>query len=269
MPQQHFDASFGASAPENYQRFFVPAIGEPLARHTLNVARLRPGEHVLDVGCGTGVVTRMAAEQVGPDGKVAGLDVNPGMLAVARSVTPADANIEWHEASAEEMPFPDASFDVVLCQLSLQFVPDRARAAREMRRVLKDGGRLVITLPGPAGAVFEVMADAMGRQVAPQAAGFVLAVFSLHDEPELKDLLAEAGFKDVNVDAETRTLPLPPPKEFLWQYISSTPLAAAVGEAGDDKRAALERDVVSGWEEFESGDGMEYEQRIVTVSGRV
>lgn len=269
MPQQHFDASFGASAPENYQRFFVPAIGEPLARHTLSVARLRPGEHVLDVGCGTGVVTRMAAEQVGPNGKVAGLDVNPGMLAVARSVTAGDSSIEWHEASAEEMPFPDASFDVVLCQLSLQFVPDRARAVREMRRVLKDGGRLVITLPGPAGEMFEVMADAMGRQVAPQAAGFVLAVFSLHEEPELKSLLADAGFTDVEFDAETRTLPLPPPKEFLWQYISSTPLAAAVGDAGDEKRAALERDVVSGWEEFERGDGMEYEQRIVTVSGRV
>lgn len=268
MPQQHFDASFGASAPENYQRFFVPAIGEPMARHTLNVAQLRPGEHVLDVGCGTGVVARLAAGMVGPEGTVAGLDVNAGMLAVARSVTPGDSPIEWHEASAEAMPFPDAAFDAVLCQLSLQFVPDRAMAVREMRRVLKDGGRLVITLPGPAAELFQVMADAMGRKMAPQAAGFVLAVFALHQKPELESLLTGAGFQDVNIDAETRTLTLPPPKDFLWQYISGTPLAAAISGAGDDARTALEREVVSGWEKFRSGDGMKYQQRIVTATAR-
>jgi trans-aconitate methyltransferase len=88
MAQQHFDRSFGATAPQNYEPFFVPTIGRPLANDLVRVASLRAGERVLDVGCGTGVVTRLAAERVSPDGTVAGLDINPGMLAVARSITP-------------------------------------------------------------------------------------------------------------------------------------------------------------------------------------
>jgi SAM-dependent methyltransferase len=268
MNQQHFDESLAATAPENYEHFFVPVIGRPLADDLIDVAALHAGERVLDVGCGTGVVTRLAAERVGPDGAVAGLDVNPGMLAVARSVTPPDLEIEWHQASAESMPLPDGAFDVVLCQISLQFVPDRPQALREMHRVLKPGGRLVITVPGPAGPIFEILADAMGRHIAPQAAGFVRAVFSIDDEAELEGLLIGAGFQDVSAAAETRDLPLPAPRDFLWQYVSGTPLAAAVANAEDDARMALEREVVAGWEDFRSGDGMDYQQRIVTVTGR-
>ena len=268
MSQQHFDKSFAATAPENYERYFVPTISRPLAKDLIDVASLRAGESVLDVGCGTGVVTRLAAERVGPDGAVTGLDVNPGMLAVARSVTPPDLEIEWHEASAESMPLPDGAFDVVLCQLSLQFVPDRPQALREMHRVLKPGGRLVITLPGPAAPMFEILADAMGRHIAPQAAGFVRVVFSLDEEAEIKNLLNGAGFRDVSAEAEIRDLALPAPKDFLWQYVSGTPLAAAVANAGDDARMALEREVVAGWEGFRSGDGMDYQQRVVTATAR-
>src|SRR3546814_10148611 len=122
-------------------------------------AALREGERVLDVACGTGVVTRLASEQVGATGAVAGLDVNPGMLAVARAATPEGMSIEWHEANAEAMPLPDASFDVVLCQLGLQFMPDRQAALREMRRVLVDGGRLAFNVPGPMPRIFAVRSE--------------------------------------------------------------------------------------------------------------
>ena len=130
MTRQHFNRSLGATAPENYERFFVPAIGRPLAHDLVRVAALHIGEHVLDVGCGTGVVARLAAERVGPGGSVAGLDINPGMLAVARSVTPPDMKIEWYEASAESMPLPSGAFDVVLCQMSLHGSRSRAPEIR-------------------------------------------------------------------------------------------------------------------------------------------
>ena len=268
MAQQHFDQSFRATAPENYERFFVPAIGRPLAHDLVRVASLRPGERVLDVGCGTGVVTRLAAERVGPGGTVAGLDSNPGMLAVAKSVMPPDMGVEWYEASAEFMPLPDESFDVVLCQLSLQFVPDRLRALREMRRVLTSGGRLVLNVAGPAAPMFEILADAMESHIAPQAAGFVRAVFALNEEAELEDSLKTAGFRHVNAQAETRELALPAPRDFLWQYVGSTPLAAAVAEADEEARSALEREVVAGWQEFRSGDGMNCQQRVVIATAR-
>ena len=105
MTQLAFDeANYCGTGPENYQRFFVPAIGEPLANDLIVSADLKPGENVLDVACGTGVVTRLAAEQVGQSATVAGLDVNPGMLSVARTVTPKEQAIDWYETSAEAMP---------------------------------------------------------------------------------------------------------------------------------------------------------------------
>ena len=92
--------NYAGEPPKNYERYFVPTIGTAWA--TARVAELSSGERVLDVACGTGVVTRRASELVGPEGNVAGLDVNPGMLAVARSASLT--SIEWHESSAESIP---------------------------------------------------------------------------------------------------------------------------------------------------------------------
>ena len=260
--------SFEGSAPENYERYFVPAIGEPLARELVDRAALRTGERVLDVACGTGVVARLAAEQVGTAGTVAGLDVNPGMLAVARSVTPAEAGVEWHEASAESIPLPEAAFDVVLCQMGLQFVPDKLAALREMRRVLAPGGRLLLNVPGPTPPPFGIMADTLAKHVGPELAGFVHVVFSLHDPDELAALLTAAGFSDVVVDRPVRTLRLPPPKAFLWQYVHSTPMADAVAQAGEETQAALEEDVVAGWQPFTADGALTVEVGILTAIAR-
>jgi ubiquinone/menaquinone biosynthesis C-methylase UbiE len=247
--RSYYDKTYGGTAAENYQRHFVPAIGAPVADDLIAVASLQPGERVLDVACGTGVVTRLAAERVGAADSVAGLDVNPGMLAVAGSSTPSDLSIAWHEASAEAMPFPDGAFDVVLCQMGLQFVPGKLTALREMRRVLDAGGRVVITVPGPKPALFAIMTDALARHLSPQVASFGDLVFSMHDVDELEELVRSAGFRNVEVEAKPKTLRLPPPADFLWQYIHSTPLAEAAAQAGEARRGALERDVCAQWQE--------------------
>src|SRR5689334_8372947 len=142
------------SAPELYQRYLVPAVTGQWAADLVERAALQPGERVLDVACGTGVVARLAAARVGPSGRVAALDLNPGMLAVARTLPGepgegAAAVIEWYEDSALALPFPEASFEVAFCQLGLQFFPDRPQALQEMRRVLVSGGRLALSVFGP------------------------------------------------------------------------------------------------------------------------
>ena len=268
MADRHFGDAYGGNAAENYERFFVPAIGRPVAADLVRRARIRAGERVLDVACGTGIVARLAAGEAGPNGKVAALDVNPGMIAVGRAATGAETSIEWHEADAQSMPLPDEEFDVVLCQMGLQFMPDRERALREMHRVTAPEGRVLVNMPGPPGPAFAVLAEAMANQIAPEAAGFVQRVFSLHDADEIRQLMSSVGFDEVRVEAETATLRLPPPKEFLWQYVSSTPLAALVATADEDARAALEREVISGWRELEEDGAMATRQRVVVASGR-
>lgn len=266
MTGQVYDRSYGGTAAENYQRFFVPSIGEPLAEDLIETARLQPGERVLDVACGTGVVTRLAAERVGAAGMVAGLDVNPGMLAVARSETPSNMSIDWYDASAESMPLRDETFDVVLCQMGLQFVPNKLVALREMRRVLNSGGRVYVTVPGPKPAIFGIMTDALARHLGPEAASFVDLVFSMHDVDELTEMMRSAGLREVEVEAKPKDLHLPAPKEFLWQYIHSTPLAGAAAQADTRTLDALESDVCSKWQEFATDGSLSGQVGMTTGS---
>ena len=105
----------------------------------------------------------MAAEKVGDTGSVTGLDMNPGMLAVAREVCPR--GIEWQEANAEDMPLPDNGFDVVLCQASLMFIPDKVKALHEMYRVLAPGGRVLLNAPGSPSPFLEAFIEALHKEL--------------------------------------------------------------------------------------------------------
>ncbi len=269
MTQTSFDATaFRGTAAENYERYFVPAIGSPLAEDLVAAACLREGERVLDVACGTGVVARLAAVRVGHTGAVAGLDSNPGMLSVARSATHRELAIDWYETGAEAIPLADGSFDVVLCQMGLQFFADRPRALRQMRRVLRPGGRLLVNVPGPRPALFAAFADALARHIGPDCAAFIDVVFALHDAKTLRTLLADAGFDDVDVARSPKALRLPAPEDFLWQYVHSTPLAGAVAKASEARRSALESDLVARWQEFVRGAGMTVEVGVTTARGR-
>jgi ubiquinone/menaquinone biosynthesis C-methylase UbiE len=266
MTQQVYGKSFGSNPAENYQCYFVPAIGAPVADDLIATAELRPGQRVLDVACGTGVVTRLAAEHVGTTGAVAGLDVTPGMLAVARAQTPPDTSIDWYEASAEAMPLPDSAFDVVLCQMGLQFIPKKLAALREMRRVLDAGGRAFVTVPGPKPPIFAIMTDALARHISPEAASFGDLVFSMHDVDELTELIRSSGFREVDVQAKTKRLSVPAPADFLWQYIHSTPVAEAAARAGEAKRDALEREVCAQWQAFVVDGSMALDVGMTTAA---
>jgi ubiquinone/menaquinone biosynthesis C-methylase UbiE len=268
MTQQiSFKADRGDVA-ENYERYFVPVIGAPLAADLVDLAAFRPGERVVDVACGTGVVTRLAAERVGVAGTVAGVDINPDMLTVARAAAPADAAIEWHEAKAEELPLPDDAFDVALCQLGLQFFADKPAALRQIRRVLVPGGRLLINVPGPQPPMFAVLEAALARHLGPEVAAFVGTVFSLHDPTELRDLIHGAGFAEVEARATERTLSLPSPADFLWQYVHSTPLGGPAAGLDDEQRAVLECEVVADWEAFREDDTLLLRQPVTLATAR-
>jgi ubiquinone/menaquinone biosynthesis C-methylase UbiE len=204
---------------------------------------------------------------VGPAGTAAGIDVNPGMLATARKHVPSGKSIDRYEASAETMPLPDRSFDVVLCQMGLQFMPNKPAAVTEMHRVLTPGGRALVTVPGPEPDLFSVMRDALGRRIAPEAAAFARTVFSLHDEAEIRKLFDAAGFGRVEVKAATARLDVPGPRDFLWQYINSTPMAGTVMKADEATRAAFEREVTDKWQPFRADGRMSFEVRITTALG--
>lgn len=256
---------YAATSAENYERHFVPAIGEPIARRLLDAAGPAPGQRVLDVACGTGTIARLATEAVGPAGTVAGLDANPAMLAVARHAGPG--RIVWHEAPAENMPLPDGVFDLALCSMGLQFFSDRDQALREMFRVLVPGGRAVWCTPGPIPPLFEAIDQALTSHVGPGAAMFVHAVFSLHDVDEAQALMETAGFDHVQTEATSVPLRLGPPADFFWQYVLSTPLAAAVADLDERTRTALEAEVVERCAPLLEGDALTVKPGLLIVTG--
>jgi ubiquinone/menaquinone biosynthesis C-methylase UbiE len=190
------------SLPEMYERWLVPSLFRPWVDDLFARVGLKSGDRLLDVACGTGIVARTARPRVGPRGRVVGVDLSPQMLAVARSTEPG---LDWREGNAVALPVAEnEKFDVVCCQQGLQFVPDRAAAAREMRRVLAPGGRVAVaTWRGlDENPFFGMLKAAAERHLGP----VVDRRHSLGDAAELSGLLTGAGFRDVSVDTISRRL---------------------------------------------------------------
>jgi ubiquinone/menaquinone biosynthesis C-methylase UbiE len=249
------------TAAEIYHEHLVPAIFGPWAPVVVDSASLEPGERVLDVACGTGAVAREAAARVGATGTVVGLDLNPGMLAVARGVPiTSGASVDWREADATAMPFPDASFDAVLCQLGLQYFPDRSAALQEMHRVAVRGGRLALMVwqsiersPG-----FALLAEALERHIGAPAAATMRAPFVFADPEEVRAIIAGAGFRDVRVGGATGTVRFPSAEHFVQYQVAGSPLAGPVGEASEEARSALVTEVKAAVRPYESGEGLAF-----------
>jgi ubiquinone/menaquinone biosynthesis C-methylase UbiE len=172
-----------------FESVLVPAIFRPYAHDLVERARpIGPSERILDLGCGTGIVARLLRERLGGAARISGLDASPPMIAKARSLAP---EIDWHEGNAMELPFPDRSFDLVLCQQMLQFVPDPRAALGEVRRVLVPGGRLVVSTWRPRSE--QPMFEALGRIAEKHLGPSADQRFSL-DGARLRELLEAAGF---------------------------------------------------------------------------
>ena len=146
----------------------MPALFAEWAPRLLDAVAAGPGDRVLDVACGTGIVARTAVERVRPGGTVVGVDLNEAMLTVARRTRP---DLDWRQGDAADLPFADGAFDVVVCQMALMFFPDRVAALREMARVAAPGGRVGLVVPAaladqPAYRVFVEVAE---RHAGPEA----------------------------------------------------------------------------------------------------
>jgi SAM-dependent methyltransferase len=244
MSDEHWQLE--GSAAELYQRYLVPAITTKWAEDLIDRAQPRPGEAVLDTACGTGVVARLAAKRVG-DGQVTALDLNPGMLAVASGAPSQGAPITWVEGSALDLPFPLDSFDVVLCQLGLQFFPDQHQSLREMRRVLRNSGRVALSVYSPT-------------ERTPGAHAFVLALDEVLGEnssrikrgehsfvgpAQLETLFKGSGFDAVSVHTVEQTIAFPSVLDYVRFQLLATPMTALLKDRIEPDRQAVISSVAS------------------------
>jgi SAM-dependent methyltransferase len=252
-------------AAEVYESCFVPAIFGAWAGPVADAAEIGPGDRVLDVGCGTGVLAREARSRVGREGHVVGLDLNEGMLAVAARTDP---EIEWRPGDAASLPFEDASFDVVVSQFALMYFPERVTSLGEMWRVLAREGRLAIAAWAHIGHArgYQILVDVVARRCGREAADVLAAPFVLGDRAELATLLDDSGISGADIDLREGSIRFPSVAEFIRIEVKGSPLAEMVS---DDVMDDLASESESALEEFVVASGeivMPMDAQIVTAS---
>ena len=233
-----------ASAAENYERINVPRLFGPWAEVLLERVEMTTGQRVLDLACGTGVVARLAAEKVGPSGAVIGSDLNEGMLIEAAHHVPPGLTIQWELADAQDLPFGDEHFDVVLCQQGLQFVPDQERAVAEIHRVLKVGGLAAVAVwasleQSPvAHARNEGLIQHLGEDVLSRP-------FAQPDAEEWAGLFDGVGFSSVETETVELVTPSDDPRATVGGTLATLPIAEKISAMGETTYQAMIDDMVA------------------------
>lgn len=247
MSQEGWGESFGAageSSMDVYERVMGPRVFVPLGERLLDELTLEPGATVLDVACGPGSVTRLAAARVGSPGLVIGCDLSAAMLAIARAKPPVNggAPIEYLEAPAERLPVAGGAVDVVACQQGLQFFGDRAAALTEMRRALRPGGRVGIAVWAAIERCppFNALRDAVEAVVgAGLAERYRAGPWGFPDGERLAALIERAGFELIRAGPCALPVSFEDGPKQVVSTLAATPLAAEIRQLSDEDRARL------------------------------
>jgi SAM-dependent methyltransferase len=212
-----------AEQAEIYESTFVPAIFAQWSGPLADATGLEPGQMVLDVACGTGILARTAADRVGATGAVTGLDLSEGMLTVARRLR---GDIEWRRGDSADLPFPDDSFDAVLCQSALMFFPDATRALREMARACRPGGTVGVQVYSSLDAqpAYGPWIEMVARHAGPKAIS-LLSTYWVHGDLDImRGRFEAAGLTGVTARTRLGTARWESIDAMVRTEIESTPL---------------------------------------------
>lgn len=235
-------ASASFTGPEYYDNLMGPLWFDPFAVDLVQRVPVRPPGHVLEIACGTGIVTRRLRDRIDPSLRLVATDLSTAMLDYARAKLVECKGIEWQEADALRLPFEDGAFGAVVCGFGIMFVPDRQAMLKEARRVLVEGGLLVFTVwdrlelnthAAANAAVLEEMfpGDAEIRFRGP---------YDMHEPELLRRLLDVARFRDRRI--ESKRVPIEgDPRSIATGQIRGTPRSALIEKRGVSLEHVIER----------------------------
>ncbi len=262
----HEKGQVDTSAAEVYEQFFVPALFAEWPAHVLEAANVQSGDSVLDVACGTGVLARTAVDIIGPNGSVVGVDINEGMLAVARQKAP---DITWKVAPAEALPFETGIFDCVVSQFGLMFFENQIEAITEMSRVLRPGGTMAVAVWDSLVATpgYAVVAEVLDKMFGPKAAQSIQAPYSLGDTEKLTSLFAEAGMDDITIHTVTGQARFASIEAWIYTDIKGWTLAGVIDDAGYERLKQYAPQILAQFVLPDGSVAFDAPAHIVTVTG--
>lgn len=231
-------SEFSGSIPALYDRYLGPVLFEPYAEDL--VARLPVSERlrVLEVACGTGIVTRRLRDALAASATVVATDLNEAMIAHAQQAVPA-AGVVWRQADAQSLPFADDSFDLLVCQFGFMFLPDRVQGFREARRVLAGGGLLLASIwhSMEANPFAQVIHDTLAGLFPTDPPRFLETPYGYHDSARIGADMRQAGWKNVQFDSVQVRQRSPSAADFATGFALGSPLTHQLKERGADPDA--------------------------------
>lgn len=242
---------FSHSIPRDYDRFLGPFLFEDYAADLARRARLEGARDVLETTCGTGISTEALARGADREARIVATDLSEPMLEVAREKCGGHAGVRFQAADAAALPFEDGSFDRVVSQFGLMFFEDKLAALREARRVLRPGGRLVLSVwDAPAKNPYvEVAQRTIATFFREDPPGFLDVPWGLHDRDVLRQLFVDAGFAEPAIETVSREAELPRARDAAEGLVRGNPTLkdvetraeAPVADVVDAVAAALGR----------------------------
>jgi len=250
-----------------YEQYWSKQL-EPAQSLLLKMANLQPGEHVLDIACGTGLITFQAATSVGREGHVTATDLSEKMVASVReqSAKRKATNVSSAWMDAENLKFPDSSFDITLCALGLMYFPDPSRSAKEMHRVLKPGGRVVAAVWGARQScgwseIFPIVDARVQSEVCP-------LFFQLGTRDTLRFTFEDAGFEDVRTHRIQTILDYDTPEDACGAAFAGGPVALAYSKFDERTRAEAHAEYLASIEPYRGETGYHIPGEFVVTYGR-
>ena len=226
------NAQFAGSIPATYDRCLGPMFFQPYAADLVARLKLPENSSVLELACGTGIVTRHLRDHLPASARLVATDLSEPMMQNAAAKFTGDAAIEWKQADACHLPFADQQFDAVVCQFGIMFVPDKRLSAREARRVLKPGGVFLFNVWGslaenPLGRIAH---ETIGGFFATDPPNFYEVPFGYSDQAEIKRLLESAGFGTIRIDAVSKLTVPTNAEDAARGLVHGSPVSIAIAE---------------------------------------
>jgi ubiquinone/menaquinone biosynthesis C-methylase UbiE len=235
--------AFAGSVPANYDQYLGPLLFEPYALDI--VQRLQNGklQNVLELACGTGRVTKHLVSLISEDGQLFATDLNADMLAMAQTKV-EDKRIKWQVVDAQALPFDNASFDYIVCQFGVMFLPDKQKAFNEAHRVLQPGGKFLFSvwddmLYNPRSFIIKKVMDDMFRENAPDF--LKKGPYSFFDKEEIRKTVQEAGFQDPHIEEVKKTATYIDINDIIKGFVDGSPLSSFMHDKPIDVQEELEQ----------------------------